>query len=266
MKITFVTPTPPDVAAFGVRALSAFLKQHNKDVRVIFLPGGVEKFKYKTGPQYHYDKTMLEQVVELCRGSDLIGISFMSNYLDRAMQLSRAIKGALDTTLILGGIHPTVMPVPCLEFADMVCIGEGEEALLELIERMEEGKDYSNIDNLCLKSHNKIIQNPLRPLIQNLDTLPYYDFGPENHFIYDNIKKSIEPVSKDLLKRSFPLEPHVEGSFNDSYLRTISYKTMTTRGCPHHCTFCAENTLAKMYSGQRYLRKRSIPHIIKELL
>lgn len=266
MKITFVAPTPPDVAAFGVRALSSYLKQHGKEVRVIFLPGGVGKFKYKSTFRYHFDKPIIDQVIELCRGSDLIGISFMSNYLDRAMQISQVVKAELDATLIVGGIHPTVVPESCLNFADIVCVGEGEEALLELIERMEHGKDYSNVKNLWLKRDGRIIRNPLRPLIQDLDSLPLYDFGPENHFIYDNVKKSIEPVSNDLLKRSFPLEPHVEGSFNDSYMRTISYKTMTTRGCPHHCTFCAENTLAEMYRGQRYLRKRSIPHIMKELL
>jgi anaerobic magnesium-protoporphyrin IX monomethyl ester cyclase len=74
------------------------------------------------------------------------------------------------------------------------------------------------------------------------------------------------PMSKELLKRSFPLEPHVEGSFSDSYKRTLSYKTMTTRGCPHHCTFCAEKTLSDLYKGQGYLRKRGIAHIMEELL
>jgi anaerobic magnesium-protoporphyrin IX monomethyl ester cyclase len=266
MKITFVTPTPLDVAAFGVRTLSAYLKQHGKNVKVIFLPGGVERFKYKSTFKYQYDESILNQVIELCRGSDLVGISFMSNYLDRATQICETLKSELKVPLIAGGIHPTVMPDSCLNFADIVCVGEGEEALLELVERMEAGQDYTNIENLWLKSGNKIIRNPLRPLIQDLDTLPIYDFGPEDHFLYDNVKKRIEPVSKELLRRSFPLEPHVEGSFNDSYIRTVSYKTMTTRGCPHHCTFCAEKTLSDMYAGQRYLRKRSIQHIMKELL
>jgi len=265
MKITLVAPTPPDVAAFGVRALSAYLKRHKKDVSVILLPGGVERFKHKSTFRYQYDQSILEQVVELCQGSDIVGLSFMSNYLDRAIQLSQAIKLKIDTLLIAGGIHPTLMPESCLNFVDLVCIGEGEESLLELTEKIEKGKGYSNIPNLWLKKDKKVIRNSLRPLIQNIDTLPLYDYGPQNHFIYDNIKRSIEPVTKELLKRSFPLEPHIEGSFNDSYEKTISYKTMTTRGCPHNCTFCAENTLKEMYRGQRYLRKRSIAHIMKEL-
>lgn len=265
MKVTLIAPTPPDVAAFGIRSLSSYLKKHGKDVRLIFLPGGVEKFKHKTGYRYEYEKSILEQVVELCRDSGLVGISFMSNYLDRAMQINSAIKDSLDVPVIVGGIHPTVMPGECLNFADIVCVGEGEETLIELVRRMEEGKDYSDIQNLYLKRDNKIIRNTLRPLIQDLDSLPFFDFGMEGHFVYDNIKKRIEPMSKELLYRSFPLEPHLEGTFSDSYKRTLSYKTMTTRGCPHHCTFCAEKTLSELYSGQRYLRKRSINHVMEEL-
>ena len=141
MKTTIIAPTPPDVAAFGVRALSAYLKQHGKDVRLIFLPGGVEKFKYRTGYRYEYEKSILEQVVDLCRGSELVGISFMSNYLDRAMQLCKEIKNAMEVPLIVGGIHPTVLPSECLKFADIVCIGEGEEAILELVNCIEQ--EYS---------------------------------------------------------------------------------------------------------------------------
>ncbi|MBF0318869.1 MAG: B12-binding domain-containing radical SAM protein [Nitrospirae bacterium] len=266
MTITLLAPTSPDISAFGVRALSAYLKRHGKDVRLVFLPGGVEKFKYRHGFKYEYEKSVVDQVIELCRGSGLVGISFMSNYLDRAMQLGNAVKSALGVPLALGGIHPTVMPEECLNFADIVCVGEGEEAVLELVNRIEQGRDYSDINNLCVRKNGSIIRNPLRPLTQNLDELPHYDFTLDGHFVYDNISKSIEPMTKDLLKRSFPLEPHVEGSFNDSYNRTISYKTLTTRGCPHHCTFCAEKTLADMYSGQRYLRKRGFAHIMEELL
>lgn len=267
MKITIIAPTPPDVAAFGVRALSAYLKREGKDVRLVFLPGGVEKFKHRADYKYEYEAAIIEQVLELCKGSDLIGISFMSNYLDRAVQLSNAIKRRYgNVPLIVGGIHPSVMPDECLKFSDIVCIGEGEEALLELVKRMEEGRDYYDVKNLYLKKGSHIVKNPLRPLVQDLDSLPFYDFGINGHFIYDNVKKSIEPMSKDLLKRSFPLEPHVEGSFSDAYKRTLSYKTMTTRGCPHHCTFCAEKTLGEMYSGQKYLRKRSARHVMEELL
>ncbi len=266
MKITFVAPTPPDVAAFGVRTLSAFLKLNGHSVKSIFLPGGVEKFKHADGFTYKYQEHIIKQVMELCQDADLVGISFMSNYLDRAKQLSHALKANIEAPLIVGGIHPTVQPEECLEFADIVCRGEGEQAILELVERLEKSQDYFDIDNLWIKQDDTVIRNPLRSLIQDLDTLPFFDYEMKGQFVFDNRKDSIVPMNKEMLKKCFPLEPHVEGSFSDSYQRTLSYKTMTTRGCPHHCTFCAEKTLADMYSGQQYLRKRGVDSIIKELL
>ena len=265
MKITLIAPIPPDASAFGIRALSSYLKAHGQAVRLIFLPGGVEKFKFSDSFHYQYEQRLLEQVVELARDADLLGLSYMSHYRDRAEQLAAALKKALPTPLILGGIHPTVLPEQCLEHADMVCVGEGEQALLELMERMERGEDYSDVGNIWLKRDGKLIKNPLRPLCTDLDSLPPFDFGLTEHFMYDNVSGVIEPMSLALLQRAFPLEPHVEGSFDDSYRRTLSYKTMTTRGCPHSCTFCAERTLREMYAGERYLRKRSVEHIMQEL-
>ncbi len=266
MRTTLIAPTPPDVAAFGVRTLSAYLKKHGKDVRVIFLPGGVESFKYQEGFRYKYEDAIIEQLIELCRGSGLLGLSFMSNYLDRAMQLTSVLQEALDIPLVLGGVHPTVMPEESLQLADIVCVGEGEEALLELVTKIEAGEDFTGIKNLYVKRDGEIIRNLKRPLVQDLDSLPFFDFGLDEHYIYDNTTGRLEPMTLDLLERSFPMEPHIEGSFNDSYTRTKSYKTMTTRGCPHHCTFCAEKALADIYPGEKYLRRRSVPNVIEELL
>ena len=103
MNITFVTPSPPDVASFGVRALSAYLKREGKTVRNIFLPGGIKKYKYQKGYVYKYEKHIIEQTIELCKGSDLIGISFMTNYFDRAVQLTEEIKKRIDCPIIWGG-------------------------------------------------------------------------------------------------------------------------------------------------------------------
>jgi anaerobic magnesium-protoporphyrin IX monomethyl ester cyclase len=266
MDITFVTPTPPDVAAFGVRALSAYLKREGKKVRNIFLPGGIKKYKYQKGYVYKYEKHIIEQTIELCKGSDLIGISFMTNYYDRAVQLTKEIRKKLDCPIVWGGIHPTVAPDESLKHVDMICIGEGEEALLELMEKIKKGKDYFDTKNMWFKKDGRIIKNQLRPLNQSLDSLPFFDFGLDDHYIFDHLKNCISSMTKDLLKRCFPLEPNLEGTFNDSYKRTLSYKTMTTRGCPHHCTFCAERTLAELYQSQLYLRKRSVQHVIYEIM
>ncbi len=265
MKITFVTPTPLDLSAFGVRALSSFLKREGIEVRNIFLPGGVEKYKFRDSFSYIYDPKILDRVSELCADSDLVGISFMSNYYERAIQLTRAIKSNLNTPVIWGGIHPTVMPEESLDHADMVCVGEGEDAVLELLARMSEGGGLSDIQNIWTKENGRIVSNPMRPLETNLDRFPHFDFGLEEHYVHDLRTDAVVPMTKELLRLSFLIEPNLEGTFKDSYRRTRNYKTLTTRGCPHACSFCAEATLAKMYKGQRYLRKRSVPHVIEEL-
>lgn len=265
MKITFVTPTPLDLSAFGIRALSAFLKREGIEVRNVFLPSGVEKYKFKDSFSYIYDPTILEQVVDLCADSDLVGLSFMSNYYERAIQLTRAIKSNLSAPVIWGGIHPTVMPEESLHYADMVCVGEGEDAILELLSRMAEGGRLTDIQNIWTRENGRIAANPMRPLESDLDRFPRFDFGLEEHYVHDLRSDKVVPMTKELLQLSFLIEPNLEGTFKDSYRRTRNYKTLTTRGCPHSCSFCAEATLAKMYKGQKYLRKRSVPHVIEEL-
>ncbi len=265
MKMTIVTPTPLDLSAFGVRALSAFLKREGVEVRTVFLPSGVQKYKFRDNFSYIYDRKVLDEVIELCAGSDLVGISFMSNYYERAIQLTRAIKSNLSTPVIWGGIHPTVMPEESLRYADMVCVGEGEDALLELLTRMGNGGSTTDIGNIWTSRDGRISSNPLRPLEKDLDRFPHFDFGLEDHYVHDLRTDRVVPMTKELLKLSFLIEPNLEGTFKDSYRRTRSYKTLTTRGCPHSCAFCAEAILANMYKGQKYLRKRSVPHVIEEL-
>ena len=118
-----MSPTPLDVSAFGVRSLSAFLKQKGINVRNIFLSGGVEKYRYRKDYLYRYDKKLIDEVIDLCKGSDLVGISLMTNYFERAIQITSEIKFATDLPVIWGGIHPTVMPEECIKYSDMVCIG-----------------------------------------------------------------------------------------------------------------------------------------------
>jgi anaerobic magnesium-protoporphyrin IX monomethyl ester cyclase len=265
MLITLIAPTPRDISAFGVRALGAYLKSHGYSVRTVLIPGGVELYKYRADYIYHYDQRLLQEVEELCRESDLIGISLMTHYFDRARQLTQHLKKSLQVPIIWGGIHPTVRPEESLEYADLVMVGEGEDAILELVEAMAAGRDFQHLENIWVRRGKEIIRNPLRPLIQDLDRLPPFDFNLDDHFLYCNRDKHLKPLDKQLLEQNFPREPAPHGTFSDSFRRTISYKTMTSRGCPHHCTYCAERTLALMYKGQRYLRFRSAEHVIAEL-
>ncbi|MHC4216438.1 MAG: cobalamin-dependent protein, partial [Planctomycetota bacterium] len=132
MKITLISPYAT-ISAFGLRSISACLKGEGHDVKLIFLPK-----KSATG----YEEETLNELTPLVQGSHLIGISLMTNYFDNVIQLTQKLKQIGDTPIIWGGIHATIRPEECLNMADMVCLGEGEESILELTRKMQKGENY----------------------------------------------------------------------------------------------------------------------------
>lgn len=116
--------------------------------------------------------------------------------------------------MMIGGPHITVQPETVMEdgFIDYGIRGEGEVAVVELLNALKNGKDISNILGISYRKDNKIHHNPLRPPIQNLDSIPMpnYDFlGNLNYFDLDThaIKKPVTTI-------------------------------ITSRGCPACCSFC----------------------------
>ncbi len=137
-KITFITPTPPDISAFGVRALSAWLKHRGYAVQCIFLPGGIENLRHSGLYRYQYPDHVVTEILEIVRGSDVAALSFFSQYRDRALQLTEAIRNRLGIFTVWGGIHAEVDPDDGLRHADAVCICEGETVLETLLRQPRE--------------------------------------------------------------------------------------------------------------------------------
>jgi len=262
MQITFIAPTPPDISGFSVRALSSYLRSKGHKTKIVFLPGSIGLLREGGGFAYTYDRETLDQITELCKGSDLIGVSFMSNYFDRAVMVTQAIKKALSIPVIWGGIHPSCKPEECLEYADMVCVGEGEDALLELFGRMSRGEDIHGIPGLWSNRGGEIIKNGHRPLIQDLDTLPLFDFSNGDHYIYARDSRRIVPLTDDIFRKTLPVLPYFDGS-----LKT-AFRTMTDRGCPHRCSYCNVSNIKEMYKDDKipFLRARSVEYVIDELV
>jgi radical SAM superfamily enzyme YgiQ (UPF0313 family) len=129
----------------------------------------------------------------------------------------------------------------------MICRGEGEEVLVELAQKLSQGKEIYNTRNMWFKKGDSIIRNGLRPLIQDLDSIPGPDYELENHYILN--EGHVVKMDSDLLKRHHGPD-HV---------------TVPSRGCPYGCTYCTNNKLNKMYAGQRIVRKKSPDTIISEL-
>lgn len=234
MKVALLSPYQ-DIHVVGIRLISAVLKQHGHSVQLIFLP---RSFLAR------YPSALLKQLGLLLRDCDLVGISCMSQSVLNVIQLTRHLRNATRAAILWGGVHPTLKPDECLRFADMICVGEGEEAVVDLVRAMESGKPVNNIPGIWVQGGSRIV----RPLIQNLDLIPFPDHKHTEHLISQG--NAIVPLTRELV-----LE-YTHGT----------YFGMASRGCPYGCSFCANNAINKLYPKQKLVRFRSPENMVGELV
>jgi len=240
VKVVLISPSPHvnKIHAYGVRILSACLKRIGCKVDVVFLPRQLGEI---------YSAHVLQQITDLTVEADLVGLSVMTDDFENAVLITNTLKHVSRAPVIWGGIHPTLLPNDCLKHADMVCIGEGEDSLADLVTRMRSGDDWRHVPGIWSRDGDTTITTPLRPLIQDLDRLPYPDYDPASHYVlYDG---EIQPLTGKLL----------ELCLKEYYL------TLTTRGCPSRCTYCWNHAYNKIFPEGNRIRKRSTEHVIGEL-
>ena len=268
MRIALVSPTPMDHYSPCIRTLTAYLKLHGHEVRQIFLPADTygHRFKesWRRGTWSHImqlPQSMVSDLVGLVRDADLVGMSFLTAMFDVAVQATRAIQKAYpDKLLAWGGFHPTAMPQQGLEFVDIVHVGEGELSLLEFVQRLEDGKDWLDVQNFWFRAPGgKIVGNPHRPLVQDLDSLPFQDYSFADDWTYDAAQEHLVRLDHAHWRTIVPTYPDRQGQLRPAY------KTMITRGCPHKCSYCGVAFNHDLYKGQSYLRRRSVEHMLAEV-
>lgn len=192
----------------GVLYIAALLKRHGIDVQV--LDADVEGLT-------------VEEIVRriLAWGPDLVGFSMMTPQLMTGLEASARLKEAKpDLTIVLGGAHidsthgDVFSMADCFDFA---IYGEGEHALLEVVQNMERHgranltQCLAGVGNVIYKDETgKVIKNHERPFLMDLDSLPSVDY--------------------DLVDISKYIIPTMTGKY------VISM--MLSRGCPFKCTFC----------------------------
>lgn len=231
-----------DLDSFPVRTLHAILKEAGFNVHTIF-------FKH-LNPNNTMDFAKDEEIgclVDMIKGLNpiLVGISLRSTHFKLACKMTKEIKTNVSAPVIWGGVHPTIRPGQCIKFADIVCVGEGEGPIVDLATKLSKGEEIDRIQNLWIRRGDRIIKNDLRPLIQNLDSLPFPDFSNENKYLVEHGK-------------ILPLPGQDERG---------SYYVMTSRGCPFSCTYCCNNALRRIYKDKgSYVRRRSVDSVIAELI
>jgi radical SAM superfamily enzyme YgiQ (UPF0313 family) len=178
-----------------------------------------------------YGRPDFIDTVKGCR-PDVVAISIMSISDESCKSIVKKIKNYdKDIFVIVGGPHTTYYP----EFVnnpevDAICVGEGDEAFIDVLNALEAGRHVNDIPNICTKSS----RTPPRCLAEDLDALPH----PDRELVYKSTG-----LGKAKLK-----------SF------------MVTRGCPYSCTYCFNSGYKKLYTGKgRLLRRRSVDSLIEEI-
>jgi radical SAM superfamily enzyme YgiQ (UPF0313 family) len=199
--------------------LAAYLRQkNNDDVRILD-----EQITEIT-------PSVLEREMAALSHPRIVGITNLTITTRRVIQLTEEIK-KLDPgiTVILGGIHPTVLPEQMLarSSADIVVRKEGEITLSELYDHIKNGTDYTATKGISYRKDGKIFNNPDRELIKNIDDIP--------PFPYEMFENNI-------------------GKYRD--FGTI----VSSRGCPFDCIFCSQRAI----SGKGY-RFSSVERIVGDI-
>jgi anaerobic magnesium-protoporphyrin IX monomethyl ester cyclase len=232
MKVTFVHLGRENL---GIEYLSAVLKQEGHDVGLAYDPGlfGLsDNVFYIPFLERMFDRRA--QVLEEIERSrpDVLGFSVYTGTYQWALDIAREAKARFAIPTIFGGIHPTLAPEEVVRRPEVDCVvvGEAEEALVELLGCLEEGRPPRGVANVWYRGNNEIVSRPVRPPVRDLDGLPLPD--------------------KALFEQ--------EVDFGDDYM------ILAARGCPFHCTYCCESQWNRLYRG-RYFRRRSVDSVIHEL-
>jgi len=164
---------------------------------------------------------------------DIIGFSTMSPFYKETLSIASQIKNTFDIPTILGGPHPTLFPEIINDACvDIICRGEGEFALIELLNALRDKNPYYDIKNLWVKHNGNVYKNELRPLTDPLDQIPLVDWS-----CYKSTSIANSPPIAFLI-----------------------------RGCPYSCTYCFNASMRELYKGKgKYLRQFSVGRSILEI-
>ena len=224
MKVLFIYPdirTRGSARHFatGIGSLSAVLKEKGHETGLIYWCGEPLQIVKKKVRDF---------------SPDIIAFSAMTTQFRHVLRLSRSLRGETEGLLICGGSHVTLEPgVLGSSPLKAICRGEGEEALPELIDKIKEGKGVRAVKNFWWRDNDHIYHNPLRPVISDLDSLPFPD---RELFDYQAI------IDSDFGQASF----------------------IFSRGCPFNCSYCSNHAFHKLY-GEPYVRFRSVDKALAEI-
>ena len=241
MEITLISVSGR-LACDGSRLISSLLKRAGHKVTNVYLA--------RREPDY--EVTELERLNEILRNTGLVMIAVYSNYFGRAVRISNHVHQTFPgLKVVWGGPHCIAIPELSLKYADAVCFSEGDEAAVQLVNRLDAGTDYLDIPNMAFNVNGSYIINEVLPPFSDLDSLPYYDYGLDNQFLLDG---ELLPLTMDRIKAATEQYPF--------YVPTMYF--LTSRGCPHECSYCNNCRYVAMF-GKNIMRFYSVGRVIDEI-
>lgn len=134
---------------YGLNIIAAQLKRLGAEVVVLYLAEISVPSVYSqaimseknTPGSLEFSEPVIKQAIEFCKGASLVGISLLTSGFFNAAQLTKRIKESLgDMPIIWGGKHPTINPTECLQYADAICLGEGDITVVEYVRNLMNGE------------------------------------------------------------------------------------------------------------------------------
>lgn len=221
MKIVFLQRD--SFVKLGVEQLSAELKQKGHCCDLLIESG---------------EKNLLKDALE--SQADLFAFSCTTGGEGWVVKTAARLKKESSIPIIVGGPHATFFPQIIKDTnIDYVCRGEGEGALIDLLDALNSNSDQmKHIQNIWSKdSAGKVYTTEVRAFVEDLDTLSFPDFE-----IYTKYKYMLR-----YNQEMFPV--------------------MTGRGCPFNCGYCFNKSYKELYKNKgKYLRKKSPDYVIEYLL
>ena len=201
---------------------------------ILYLSGALKK----AGHQTDIVKSDVENVEEKVRdfSPDIIAYSLCTGQHKYFRNLNLQLKNKFNFISVFGGSHPTFFNEFIQEpGVDIICIGEGEEAMVDLANRLQNNQSFADIPNLWVKYQDKITKNSVRPLPNNINFLAF----PDRKLIYKYPKAHNNPIKN-----------FIGG-----------------RGCPYNCPYCFNHSLKQIYQEKgQYVRFRSVDNLLEEIL
>jgi len=208
LRVLLIDPKvnlPIDVRSspsLGLAYLAAVSEQRGDDVRVLDMQS--------------HDLSLQQVVAE--HPPDVVGITATTVQIESAWRVARELRQLTEARIVLGGPHPTVLPAESVQRpeVDIVVRSEGELTWTDLCDHLENGQPLDELPGITYQREGKVIHNPDRAVIKDVDVLPFPAYHLYRMDSYSNLQPTLD---------------HIEGP---------SYPILSSRGCPYRCNYCSQ--------------------------